>query len=1183
MKHSVSGDSMTEVLEPKVVIPCPVKCESVLQKLYIDLCNLIVESRIPRFNEKGYGDGIHCSPLLGRSTHGCDLSKPECQKHQRLIQHLLRAVGNNVFEIEVLVLPDCCTESKLKERIQNREYRLLEKWSMKCIYSKVQSSLVDVPQLLRAVRSFLHFSQLSAWLSSTKGKSPSNIYYWVKSSSDGLSTKFEPEPEEHSFPICKISEDIYGIVKVKYPPRTQYVPVIPCSKHPPLHGYSFRTINDSSSLHQNISLNSQVVRQLHKPPCNDQLGVLSENGCGSEPTPLLLPPTILKSFTGNISDGNRVLKQSFCPEGLVDASNLSFELKQSKNIDLLSKSQTSYLCNYAETYSNGLSQENVCFDTSQLIRHFRKKKFKIRRINRDENSTSLKSSDDNKCHQSQRKHSTENAPSPASNSSMNVTLTNGVMKKCETSPVHETYHRRKSEQKKRPSKRKVLNTDPEKSTVIPPKKICCDKYLSQGYQIYLTCLNEIFPQQNGESSQVSCNTSVISSSVNLNIENGGIMAENCIGHEIKTVEPGVFNGANSGSSKCFSRSSTQTDATNERANQNNCRKRKFLLKLALEEENMDVGKYTDISSETRACSAASVADTDDKNELKKVKLMEDCADNFSFPESSCTNLASNFDKPVYNPSLNYKNSEKMYVCRKRFSKSKGSDLLKYQISPPSNCRVFHTENLSDSAQKFSSTLQTESKSSVFSQRNELQNSKSKLLFINKEKNRRLEAKLLKRYNRLFASKCRGNSSETTLAGSKESNSECKSCNRTHFKSLKCGLREKILNSLSKKIRKIKTTLKGLKEEGIKINTSEPPPVETKSLETSQLTAGKKSHRIAKRRKYKSSKKLLIPTSGSISPSSQPHEFKNSREIVCTSHSCQCQESQPKPQLPKRVSVTSTIPSAGFSLEPCLDQPSVTDRNCIIPHLYKSESFLEPNEITLPNDRKCPFVLNRLVPYNKRNLPCGNSVESLERFPKSIPSFPKGRKLLANFEESILKGCLPTLSSVKGFHAEIGASGSFFPSHLTLPANVSFYELGNSHQGTAPYVAHVILGDAEYYLPKKGAVQVTLFNPSETVVKMFVLNYDLSSMPPMCHTFIRQKIYYLPVGSTEEHPSSPKWLRFIIHLRFASSKTGKIFLHKDFKIVVLNKSNDDAASEFNQEPRELRSFVLVPRNPTFSNF
>ncbi|GFU59544.1 protein FAM214A, partial [Trichonephila clavipes] len=122
---------MSEVFEPEIVISCSGSC---LQKLYIDLCNLIVESRSPIFNDRGYGDGIHCPPLLGQSQHICDFSKYECQKHQRLIHHLFRAVSSNVFEIEVIVLPDCCSDLKLKERIQKGEYVLLERWSMKCSY-----------------------------------------------------------------------------------------------------------------------------------------------------------------------------------------------------------------------------------------------------------------------------------------------------------------------------------------------------------------------------------------------------------------------------------------------------------------------------------------------------------------------------------------------------------------------------------------------------------------------------------------------------------------------------------------------------------------------------------------------------------------------------------------------------------------------------------------------------------------------------------------------------------------------------------------------------------------------------------------------------------------------------------------------------------------------------------------
>ena len=35
---------------------------------------------------------------------------------------------------------------------------------------------------------------------------------------------------------------------------------------------------------------------------------------------------------------------------------------------------------------------------------------------------------------------------------------------------------------------------------------------------------------------------------------------------------------------------------------------------------------------------------------------------------------------------------------------------------------------------------------------------------------------------------------------------------------------------------------------------------------------------------------------------------------------------------------------------------------------------------------------------------------------------------------------------------------------------------------------------------------TLFNPNKTVVKMFVVLYDFSDMPPRAQTFLRQKTF-----------------------------------------------------------------------------
>ena len=78
--------------------------------------------------------------------------------------------------------------------------------------------------------------------------------------------------------------------------------------------------------------------------------------------------------------------------------------------------------------------------------------------------------------------------------------------------------------------------------------------------------------------------------------------------------------------------------------------------------------------------------------------------------------------------------------------------------------------------------------------------------------------------------------------------------------------------------------------------------------------------------------------------------------------------------------------------------------------------------------------------------------------------------------------------------------------------------------------HVQLGRKGYHVPKKGTLQVTLFNPHGTVVKMFVVMYDLSAMPPSSQTFLRQRTLYMPVGESPEHADSQKWLRYLIHLR-----------------------------------------------------
>ncbi|XP_057365921.1 atos homolog protein A-like [Daphnia carinata] len=211
---------------------------------------------------------------------------------------------------------------------------------------------------------------------------------------------------------------------------------------------------------------------------------------------------------------------------------------------------------------------------------------------------------------------------------------------------------------------------------------------------------------------------------------------------------------------------------------------------------------------------------------------------------------------------------------------------------------------------------------------------------------------------------------------------------------------------------------------------------------------------------------------------------------------------------------------------------------------------------------------------------------LNKFLRSPPLRMSSSPLLGSFEECLLNGRLEPMSTVEGFGAELGASGSFCPSHELLPVSVFFYNiggLGESDKSASPYLAHLNLGAKGYQVPRRGTVQLTLFNPQGTVVKMFVILFDLTEMPPNSETFLRQRTFFMPSHETDASPVSAKWLRYLIHLRFRSSKSGRIHLHTDIRMIVLRKSDVDTASAHIAESSyEWKSFTRGPSSPRFSS-
>nr|XP_054514779.1 atos homolog protein B isoform X2 [Pan troglodytes] len=197
----------------------------------------------------------------------------------------------------------------------------------------------------------------------------------------------------------------------------------------------------------------------------------------------------------------------------------------------------------------------------------------------------------------------------------------------------------------------------------------------------------------------------------------------------------------------------------------------------------------------------------------------------------------------------------------------------------------------------------------------------------------------------------------------------------------------------------------------------------------------------------------------------------------------------------------------------------------------------------------------------------------------VPTPAVSRTLLGNFEESLLRGRFAPSGHIEGFTAEIGASGSYCPQHVTLPVTVTFFDVSEQN-APAPFLGIVDLnplGRKGYSVPKVGTVQVTLFNPNQTVVKMFLVTFDFSDMPAAHMTFLRHRLSLVPVGEEGNANPTHRLLCYLLHLRFRSSRSGRLSLHGDIRLLFSRRSLELDTGL----PYELQAVTEAPHNPRYS--
>ncbi|XP_067888830.1 uncharacterized protein [Heterodontus francisci] len=139
-------------------------------------------------------------------------------------------------------------------------------------------------------------------------------------------------------------------------------------------------------------------------------------------------------------------------------------------------------------------------------------------------------------------------------------------------------------------------------------------------------------------------------------------------------------------------------------------------------------------------------------------------------------------------------------------------------------------------------------------------------------------------------------------------------------------------------------------------------------------------------------------------------------------------------------------------------------------------LLPSSRDTSKNSSDCINASRRLkngLRLKSRHLRSAFAGESSKFSSRSSTSPSISRSLLGNFEESLLKGRFAPSGRIEGFTAELGASGSYCPQHVTLPVDVSYYNI-SEHSAPSPFLGVInleSLGKKGYNVPKAGTIQV----------------------------------------------------------------------------------------------------------------
>uniref|UniRef100_A0A8D0GIP4 Atos homolog protein A n=1 Tax=Sphenodon punctatus TaxID=8508 RepID=A0A8D0GIP4_SPHPU len=1038
---------------------------------------------------KGRTEGFHCPPAQSSqpttTKHECSDKLAQCRQARRTRSEVMLLWKNNIpIMVEVMLLPDCCysdegptTEgSDLNDPAIKQDALLLERWILEPVPRQSGDRFIEEKTLLLAVRSFVFFSQLSAWLSVSHGAVPRNILYRVSAADVDLQWTFSQTPTEHVFPVPNVSHNVALKVSVQSLPRQSNYPVLTCSIHANLGFYEKGLQEHNVCQHSgSIEVQQSSVLSSHRSCGKPTWTVMSEGLLNAKKSP---------EFTTSVRNLKLYPVTGLGSDLRVPQTNFQCYTAIGDNKKQPHETSVRMLKSFSLTDShlpNGHSSHQSVGETNPLIGSLLQERQEvIARI---------------------AQHLIHCDPTTSH-------ITGRPFSVCETSLVNPKAFRSTYEDECLLKKGKETSAISTTKSDFPSSKESCEGKAKAIPEIPLT--DSFAPTNHCTRQTIEETNPLIGSLLQERQEVIARIAQHLIHCDPATSHftGHTFNGH-------------ETSSVNSKSFHSSHESENFLKK----------GKD--------ASSVFSNSDFTLSEENDKTK-----------PRTPNTPLSSyRLDSEL--------TTSQMPQARRKLLLAKPSEVVQ---------NTFHQAPNKDTSSVTCMSIPCSKEN-----KSKLSDKLETILSSCPHKDQVANKGVAKQYSNSNSSDeqiCTNKLKERTIT-SENSNTEDK------FKILENSKKVTVMQALEILH---KNELKCLDKDSTKPNVCDQNSqlVSIENYLNKDLDSFKCKNKQDK-----------LKTAHDENEDPMDYEFQNSsqRKAVedCLAR-CERTKNADKTIPNKHSSIwwkhnfhsldgTSTKafhPRTGL---PLLSSP-VPQRKTQSGCFDLDTSLLRLKCLSTKSPQQC---------INKERDPDGHGKPFLSCSAPPVTSL----SLLGNFEESVLNYRLDPLGIVDGFTAEVGASGVFCPTHMTLPVEVSFYSVSDDN-APSPYMGVITLeslGKRGYRVPPSGTIQVTLFNPNKTVVKMFVVIYNLREMTANHQTFLRQRTFSVPVrreikrsvNKENIRHTEERLLRYLIHLRFQSSKSGKIYLHRDVRLLFSRKSMEvDSGAAY-----ELKSYTESPTNPQFS--